>query len=76
MKDRAFCHNMMAMGKSHRNRCIEDFVFVSAAPCLTAATLSSLFRESAIKEKDRAADLLSMGAWCEELNKDLVAIGN
>ena len=63
------------MGKAHDNKCIEDLTFVSPSPCYTAALLSALFRDSAIKEKDRANDLLAMGDVCEELNKDLVAIG-
>ena len=65
----------MMMGKAHDNKCIEDLTFVSPSPCYTAALLSALFRHSAIKEKDRATDLLAMGDLCEELNKDLVAIG-
>ena len=65
----------MMMGKAHDNKCIEDLTFVSPSPCYTAAVLSALFRDSAIKEKDRANDLLAMGDVCEELNKDLVAIG-
>ena len=65
----------MMMGKAHDNKCIEDLTFVSPSPCYTAALLSALFRHSAIKEKDRATDLLAMGDVCEELNKDLVAIG-
>ena len=65
----------MMMGKAHDNKCIEDLTFVSPSPCYTAAVLSALFRDSAVKEKDRANDLLAMGDVCEELNKDLVAIG-
>ena len=65
----------MHMGKKHNNKSIEDFVFLSPAPCYTAATLSALFRESALKEKDRAVDFLEMGDVCEDMNKDLVALG-
>ena len=75
LDDKDFCYNLMEMGKNRENRVLEDFVFVSPAPCYTAALLSALFREAALKEKDRAADLLEMGDVCEELNKDLVAIG-
>ena len=75
LKDRLFCHNLMQMGKKHNNKSIEDFVFLSPAPCYTAATLSALFRESALKEKDRAVDFLDMGDVCEDMNKDLVALG-
>ena len=97
-KDRKFCYNLMVMGKTHQNKSIEDFVFFSPAPCYTAANLSALYRDSALKEKDRgefvvyifsslftifsihmfhhvAADLLLIGEVCEELNKDLLAIG-
>ena len=66
----------MVMGKSHQNKCLEDFVFLSHAPCYTASNLSALYRNSALKEKDRAADLIQIGDWCEELNKDLLSIGN
>lgn len=66
----------MVMGKSHQNKCLEDFVFLSPAPCYTASNLSALYRNSALKEKDRAADLIQIGDWCEELNKDLLSIGN
>ena len=75
MCNKVFCYNLMMMGKAHDNKCIEDLTFVSPSPCYTAAVLSALFRDSAIKEKDRANDLLAMGDVCEELNKDLVAIG-
>ena len=75
LKDRVFCYNLMMLGKAHDNKCIEDLTFVSDSPCYTAALLSALFRHSALKEKDRATDLLAMGDVCEELNKDLVAIG-
>ena len=76
MRDAHFCFNLMVMGKSHENKCLEDFIFFSPAPCYTAANLSALYRQSALKEKDRAADLIQIGEVCEELNKDLVAIGN
>ena len=75
LRDRKFCFNLMVMGKAHQNKCLEDFVFVSPAPCYTAAKLSALYRDSALKEKDRASDLLQIGDVCEELNKDLVSIG-
>ena len=65
----------MQMGKKQNNKSIEDFIFLSPAPCYTAATLSAVFRQSALKEKDRAADFLEMGNVCEEMNKDLVALG-
>ena len=52
-KDRKFCYNLMVMGKTHQNKSIEDFVFFSPAPCYTAANLSALYRDSALKEKDR-----------------------
>ena len=75
LDDRQFCHNLMQMGKKQNNKSIEDFIFLSPAPCYTAATLSALFRQSALKEKDRASDFLGMGNVCEEMNKDLVALG-
>ena len=75
LNDRPFCYHLMDMGKGHENRSIEEFTFVSPAPCYTAALLSAIFREAALKEKDRAADLYNMGDICEELNKELVAIG-
>ena len=33
----------MVMGKSHQNKCLEDFVFLSPAPCYTASNLSGLY---------------------------------
>lgn len=50
-------------------------MFVSPAPCYTAANLSALYRQAALREKDRAADLLEIGDVCEELAKDLIGIG-
>ena len=77
---------------------IEDFIFVSPAPCYTAAALSNAYRKMALTEKDRymhlieklilrwtrtykfmiiyrAKDLLEVGNFCENLAKDLIAIG-
>ncbi len=65
----------MSMGRSRENKCIEDFTFVSPSPCFTAVRLSALFRQSATEEKDQATEFLEMGDICEELNKDLLAIG-
>ena len=76
LKDKQFVFNLMVVGKSHKHKSIEDFVFVSPAPCYTAALLSALYREAALREKDRAADLLEIGDICEELAKDLIGIGN
>lgn len=75
LKDRDFCYNLMMVGKAHENKAIEDYIFVSASPCYTASLLSAIFRESALSEQDRAADLLQMGDFCEELTKEFVAIG-
>ena len=72
--DNMFVFNLMVVGKNHKHKSIEDFVFVSPAPCYTAAKLSSLYRDAALKEKDRAADLLEIGDFCEELAKDLIGI--
>ena len=74
LNDRQFVFNLMVVGKNHKYKPIEDFVFVSPAPCYTAANLSAEYREAALKEKDRAADLLEIGDVCEELAKDLIAI--
>ena len=75
LTDRKFVFNLMVVGKNHKHKPIEDFVFVSPAPCYTAANLSAEYREAALKEKDRAADLLEIGDVCEELAKDLIGIG-
>ena len=80
ISDLSFVFNLMLVGKSNmdsndeRNPTIEDFVFLSKAPCYTAARLSFIYREMALKEKDRAADLNQAGDFCEDLSKDLVAI--
>ena len=76
LDDRKFVLNLVVVGKNHKHKPIEDFVFFSPAPCYTAACLSALYREAALREKDRAADLLEIGDVCEELAKDLVGIGN
>lgn len=44
LADRKFVLSLMVVGKNHKNKSIEDFVFVSAAPCYTAAKLSALYR--------------------------------
>ena len=75
LQDRKFTFNLMVVGKSHKYKPVEDFVFVSPAPVYTATNLSAIYRQTALKEKDRAADLLEIGDVCEELSKDLVAIG-
>ena len=38
-------------------------------------SVSAMYREAALKEKDRAAELIEMGNFCEELAKDLIGIG-
>ena len=37
---------------------IEDFIFVSPAPCYTAAALSNAYRKMALTEKDRYLNLI------------------
>ena len=37
LADRKFVFNLMVVGKNHKNKAIEDFVFVSPAPCYTSA---------------------------------------
>ena len=76
LRDRKFVFNLMVVGKAHKFKPIEDFVFVSPAPCFTASKLSSFYRQMALKEKDRAADLMEIGDVCEELAKDLTGIGS
>ena len=74
LADQEFVFNLMVVGKNHKHKPIEDFIFVSPAPCYTAASLSALYREAALREKDRSADLLEVGDLCEEYAKDLIAI--
>ncbi|XP_059094121.1 ankyrin-1-like [Tigriopus californicus] len=74
LSDRKFVFNVMVVGKTNKYKSIEDFVFVSPAPCYTAATLSAMYRDMALREKDRAADLMDIGDVCEELAKDLIGI--
>ena len=44
LDDTAFVSNLMTVGRTNKFKPVEEFVFVSAAPCETAANLSSLYR--------------------------------
>ena len=44
LADPKFVSNLMSVGRTNKFKSVEEFVFVSPAPCETAANLSSLYR--------------------------------
>ena len=64
----------MICGKLYNNKCIEEFILLSAEPVDTAAKLSKNFRLLAIKEKERARDLIAAGTYSENMATELLAI--
>src|SRR4051794_9341244 len=64
----------MICAKTHNFKPIEDFVLLSPAPIDSAVKLSSIYRDMATKEKERAKDLLRMCEYCENMASDLMSI--
>ena len=69
-----FVFDLMSCGKLNNNKCIEEFILLSAAPVETAAKMSHYFRTLAEKEKERSRDLYSAGDYCGTMATDLVNI--
>ena len=69
-----FVFDLMSCGKLIGNKCIEEFILLSAAPVETAAKMSNNFRVLAEKEKERSRDLYAAGDYCETMATDLVNI--
>ncbi|KAK2157499.1 hypothetical protein LSH36_190g04012 [Paralvinella palmiformis] len=76
MEDKKFTFDLMVVGKQSNNACIEEFILVSKAPVETAVKLSQQFRLLAIKEKERAKDLVAVGDYCESMATELNAIAS
>ena len=71
---RQFVFDLMHNGKMSDNRSIKEFVLTSPAPVDTAVKLSQHFRLLAVREKERAKDLLAAGDFCETMGTELTAI--
>lgn len=69
-----FIFDLMIVGKMTDNKSVREFVLTSAAPAEVAAKLSKIFRSVALREKERAKDLLVAGNFCEEMATEVTAI--
>ena len=71
-----FVFDLMIVGKSNDNLTIQEFICVSPAPVDTAVKMAKEFRLLAVKEKERAKDLLNMGDYCENMGTEITAISS
>ena len=71
-----FVFDLMVVGKGNSNKSIQEFILVSPAPVDTAAKMSKHYRLLAIKEKERAKDLLVVSKYCETMATDLMALAS
>ncbi|XP_074641301.1 uncharacterized protein LOC141899048 [Tubulanus polymorphus] len=76
MDDQKFVFDLMACSKMNNNKSIQEFILLSPAPVDTAGKLSNHFHTLAIKEKERAKDLIAAGQYCEAMATDLLAIAS
>ncbi|KAK2186122.1 hypothetical protein NP493_214g02024 [Ridgeia piscesae] len=74
MDNDKFVFDLMHNGKMSDNRSIKEFVLTSPAPVDTAVKLSQHFRLLAVREKERAKDLVAAGDFCETMATELMAI--
>lgn len=73
LENKKFTLDLMVCGKGHQQKPLEEFVLLSPAPVDTAAKLARSFRELALKEKERARDLIQASKFCEAMATDLLA---
>nr|XP_033785571.1 serine/threonine-protein phosphatase 6 regulatory ankyrin repeat subunit A-like [Geotrypetes seraphini] len=76
IEDRKFIFDLMACGKLKNNRAIEEFVLRSAAPLDAAVKLSRAFSFAALREKERATDLVHAAKYSERMATDLLSVAS
>ncbi|KAM4704908.1 uncharacterized protein WCC33_009720 [Rhinophrynus dorsalis] len=75
-EDRKFVFDLMVCGKLNNNRIIQEYVLNSSAPLDTAVKLSRAFNITALKEKERAVDLLNAAKYSENMATELLTIAS
>ncbi|XP_072269322.1 uncharacterized protein [Pyxicephalus adspersus] len=75
-EDRKFVFDLMVCGKLNNNRIIEEYILNSNAPLDTAVKLSRAFNITALKEKERAVDLLNAAKYSETMATELLTIAS
>ncbi|XP_074799884.1 uncharacterized protein LOC141982068 isoform X7 [Natator depressus] len=76
IEDRKFIFDLMVCGKLNNNKAIEEFVLHSSAPLDTAVKLSRAFNIAALKEKERAKDLLTAAKYTESMATELLTLAS
>ncbi|XP_042716879.2 protein tyrosine phosphatase type IVA 3 isoform X4 [Chrysemys picta bellii] len=76
IKDRKFIFDLMVCGKLNNNQVTEEFVLHSSAPLDTAVKLSQAFNMAALKEKERAKDLLTAAKYTESMATELLTLAS
>lgn len=64
----------MNCAKNHNNKPIREFVLVSEACIDTAVKLARQYENIAIREKERARDLVAASKYCDQIAIDLMSI--
>ncbi|XP_029443072.1 serine/threonine-protein phosphatase 6 regulatory ankyrin repeat subunit A-like [Rhinatrema bivittatum] len=75
-EDRKFIFDLMVCGKLKNNKVIEEFVLHSIAPLDTAVKLSRAFSITALREKERAMDLVNAAKYCESMATELLSVAS
>ncbi|KAM9308056.1 uncharacterized protein PAF06_012193 [Gastrophryne carolinensis] len=75
-EDRKFVFDLMVCGRLNSNRIIDEFILNSKAPLDTAVKLSRAFYMAALKEKERAVDLLNAAKYSETMATELLTIAS
>ncbi|XP_069588476.1 serine/threonine-protein phosphatase 6 regulatory ankyrin repeat subunit B-like [Ranitomeya imitator] len=75
-EDRKFVFDLMVCGKLNRNKIIEEYILNSAAPLDTAVKLSRALTITALKEKERAVDLLNAAKYTESMATELLTLAS
>ncbi|XP_043363209.1 serine/threonine-protein phosphatase 6 regulatory ankyrin repeat subunit B-like isoform X4 [Dermochelys coriacea] len=76
IEDRKFIFDLMVCGKLNNNKAIVEFVLHSSAPLDTAVKLSRAFNIAALKEKERAKDLLTAAKYTESMATELLTLAS
>lgn len=69
-----FAFDLMELGKLNDQEPVAEFILASRVPAETSAKLSKIFRQLALKEKERANDLEEAAEYCDNLALELTAI--
>uniref|UniRef100_A0A8D0GQK8 Ion transport domain-containing protein n=1 Tax=Sphenodon punctatus TaxID=8508 RepID=A0A8D0GQK8_SPHPU len=76
IEDRKFIFDLMVCGKLNDHKATEEFVLHSSAPLDTAIKLSHAFSVAALKEKERAKDLLVAAKYTEGMATELLTLAS